>query len=189
VTKGTRTEVNRLFDEFVPAAMERRDPRLAYGLVTPSFRAGVTRSAWLHGQLPVYPYEARGATFHGWTVDTSYPKALSVELFLQPRDPKGQPVSVNVDLARLRGRWLIDSFYPRTSYASTASASSAPSSNGGSSGKRSASPAEPSATANPHANLIWVVLGGFLALVVVTPVAIVGGGALRGRMRRRRLDL
>ena len=43
VTPARRTEVNALFDAFVPSAVERHDPRVAYGLVTPAFRAGVTR--------------------------------------------------------------------------------------------------------------------------------------------------
>ena len=123
VTSKRRADVNALFDDFVPEAVARKDPGAAYDLVTPSFRAGTSRSSWRAGELPVYPYQPRGDSFHGWTVDTSFRDTMSVELYLQPRDPRNGPVAVNVDLRRLHGRWLIDSFYPRTSYAPTRSAS------------------------------------------------------------------
>ena len=46
VTPKRRAEVNALFDAFVSDAVARRDPGAAYDLVTPSFRAGTSRSGW-----------------------------------------------------------------------------------------------------------------------------------------------
>ncbi len=178
VTPARRAEVNALFDDFVPDAVARRDPGAAYDLVTPSFRAGTTRSSWGAGRLPVYPYEPRGDSFHGWTVDTSFRDTMSVELYLQPRDPRNGAVAVNVDLRRLHGRWLIDSFYPRTSYAPTRSASP----------KETQTPttrvAAPPVERQAHNGLMWALIIGFFSLVLLTPVVIIGATGLRGRRSR-----
>src|SRR5215216_5831645 len=44
LTPARRRAITEVLDAFVPAAVERRDPEKAFGLVTPSFRAGVTRA-------------------------------------------------------------------------------------------------------------------------------------------------
>jgi hypothetical protein len=177
VTSKRRAEVNALFDEFVPDAVARRDPGAAYDLVTPSFRAGTSRSSWRAGELPVYPYKPRGDSFHGWTVDTSFRDTMSVQLYLQPHDPGDGAVAVNVDLQRLRGRWLIDSFYPRTSYAP---AKSAPS---------KATPttrvAAPPVERQAHNGLMWALILTFFSLVLLTPVVIIAGSWARARRSRR----
>jgi hypothetical protein len=177
VTPERRARVNALFDEFVPAAVERRDPGSAYDLVTPEFRGGAARSVWRRGDLPVYPYDARGKAFHGWTVDTSYPTTMSVQLFLQPRNPKDGPVAYSVDLKRLHGRWLIDSFYPRAAYGSVAASTTGQSDE--------ASAAAPPAEKQAHGTVMWFLILGFFGLVVLLPVVLLGGPTLRARLSRR----
>jgi hypothetical protein len=179
VTPKRRADVNALFDDFVPEAVARKDPGAAYDLVTPSFRTGTSRSSWRAGKLPVYPYQPRGDAFHGWTVDTSFRDTMSVELYLQPRDPRNGPIAVNVDLGRLHGKWLIDSFYPRTSYAPTRSASP-----GATAAARVAAPAPP-AERQAHNGLMWALILTFFSLVLLTPVAIFSVFWLRGRHSRR----
>ena len=181
VTQARRSEVNALFDAFVPSAVERHDARTAYGLVTPAFRAGVTRKEWLSGQMPVYPYDARGTSFHGWTVDDSLRNSMSVELDLQPKKRTDGPIAVNVDLRLVKGRWLIDSFYPRTSYAPTAApAKQAPA------GKRSAAASPAPADTPVHTSLMWVFLACLFAIIVGTPLVIVGVSTFRNRRAARR---
>jgi len=178
VTHARRAEVNKLFDAFVPAAVERRDPSAAYDLVTPAFRGDADRSDWEHGDLPVYPYEPRGKTFHGWTVDTSFRTSMSVQLFMQPRNRRDGPVAYSVDLERRHGRWLIDSFYPRTAYAPTATTPDT--------GAETRVAAPPPATPQAHGSVMWIVILVFVSLVVLTPVALLGGPALRARLSRPR---
>jgi hypothetical protein len=181
VTRARRSEVNSLFDAFVPSAVERHDPRTAYALVTPAFRAGVTRREWLSGQMPVYPYDARGTSFHGWTVDDSFRNSMSVELDLQPEKRADGPIAVNVDLKRVKGRWLIDSFYPRTSYAPTAvSAKQGPA------GARSATSSPAPADTPTHTSLMWVFLACVFGVIVLTPIAIVSVSTFRNRRAARR---
>src|SRR2546430_14478840 len=66
LTPSERTQINAVVDRFVVLAVKRRDPKAAWSLVTPPLRSGPTRREWDHGSLPVYPYPARGRTFHDW---------------------------------------------------------------------------------------------------------------------------
>jgi hypothetical protein len=177
VTAAMRREVDALFDAFVPAAVARRDPPAAFDLTTASFRGDSTRESWAQGDLPVYPYKPKGRTFHGWTVQTSFRDDLSVELDLQPARAGEGPIAFAVELRRVRGRWLIDSFFPRTSYAPTQPAS-------GSGGKGQE---EPAASPLPKAKtgLFLAVAGGFFALIVIVPLAFFGAQWLSNRKARR----
>src|SRR5712691_330499 len=180
VTPARRAQVNKLFDAFVPAAVERHDPGAAYDLVTPTFRGGASRAAWRNGNLPVSFYQPRGHTFHGWTVDTSYRTSMSVQLYLQPRNPRVGPVDYSVDLRRLRGRWLIDSLYQRATYAPAVSA-----------GRPKAPPkaAAPPATLFRQAKggLMWILILAFFSLIVAVPLGFFTAQWLSARRGRRQL--
>jgi hypothetical protein len=180
VTPARRAEVNALFDTFVPNALERRDPARAYDLVTPNFRGTATRASWREGKVPVFPYDPRGRTFHGWTVETSYRDSMSVELYLQPRNPKDGPVAYSVELRRLHGRWLIDAFYPRTSYAPAVAAGRA---------KTEGKTEKPTGSALPQAKggLMWILIIVFLSLIVGMPLVFFTVQGLRSRRSRRRI--
>jgi hypothetical protein len=107
-----RRAINRTLDAFVPAAVERKDPLAAYGLVTPLLRSSATREQWRRGDIPVYPYPA--SKNRDWTLNFSLPGHISVDLFVQPR--KGAdvgPIAFTVELKRTAGhRWLVDAFFP-----------------------------------------------------------------------------
>lgn len=60
LTPERRRAINAVLDAFVPAAVERKDVIRALALVTPAFRAGISRKDWARGRLPVLPYDARG---------------------------------------------------------------------------------------------------------------------------------
>lgn len=180
VTPERRAAVNRLFDAFVPAAVERRDPGAAYDLVTPAFRAGASRAAWRRGLLPVSYYEPRGHTFHGWTVDASYRAMMSVQLYMQPRNPQEGAVDLSIDLRRLHGRWLIDSLYQRAQYPPAAAAG------------RSKTPPKaktPPATLFPKAKggLMWAFILAFFSLIVAVPLCVFAFQWFSARCGRRRV--
>jgi hypothetical protein len=107
-----RSEINRVLDAFVPAAVERKDPLAAYNLATPELRKSATRAQWKQGDIPVYPYPA--SERRDWTLNFSYPRQVSLDLFVQPK--KGAdvgPIAFTVELRRGKGRhWLVDSFFP-----------------------------------------------------------------------------
>jgi hypothetical protein len=118
VTPERRQTVNALLDVFVPAAVERDHPLRALPLVTSAFRAGVSRRDWAHGKLPVIPYEARGTKFHGWMLNYSLEREMSVDVLLRPgaRETRGN-ISFTAVFKRQHGRWLIDAFIPAASFA------------------------------------------------------------------------
>src|SRR6476469_5970751 len=91
VTPARRQAINTLLDRFVPAAVERDHPLRALPLVTGAFRAGVSRRDWANGKLPVIPYDARGTRFHGWTLNYSLEREMSVDVLLRPgaRETRG----------------------------------------------------------------------------------------------------
>ena len=74
-----RAAINRTLDAFVATAVRRHDVAASFDLVTPQERGGMTRAAWAKGDIPVYPYPARGASWHGWTLDYALPKEVAFE--------------------------------------------------------------------------------------------------------------
>lgn len=118
MTPARRRAVDRILDTFVPAAVERKDPMRALPLVTPAFRSGTSRQEWSRGQLPVFPYDTRNRSFHGWTLNYSYPREMSVEILLHPAQKETLgTLAFTAVLKETKGRWLVDSFVPSASFA------------------------------------------------------------------------
>lgn len=114
-----RRAIDVLLDRFVPSAVARKNPAASWRLATPAMRAGTTFRQWRHGDLPVYPYPARGTQFHGYTVDYALPGDVVLELMIPPRaGARVDPISFSVEVKKVRGRWLVDSFYPAASFSS-----------------------------------------------------------------------
>src|SRR4029077_14530941 len=82
-------------------------------VVAPELRPGITRKAWAHGDLPVYPFPAQGTT-HPWNVLYVTREEVGLELELIPRAHSQQgPIIFHIYLRPVRGgRWLVDSFMP-----------------------------------------------------------------------------
>ncbi len=118
LTAERRAVINRLLDEFVPAAVERRDPLQVLPLVTQALRAGTSRHDWASGNLPVVPYDATGTHFHGWTLDYSLPREIAVDVLLRPgrRETRGA-IAFTAVFKRPHRTWLIDGFVPAASFA------------------------------------------------------------------------
>jgi len=119
LTRADRQAINRLFDRFVPAGVARRDAAAAYDLVTARMRIGTSHADWVRGtDLPMYPYRPRGHRFHEWSVSYRDGKVVGIDLMLQPgRGEKLGAISFAVDVKKVRGRWLIDSFIPQAFFA------------------------------------------------------------------------
>lgn len=118
LSPADRKAINHVVDVLVNHAVKRQDPAAAYSIVTPTLRAGMTRKEWATGSIPVYPYPARGTSFHGWTVKYVTPGEVAVELMLQPRrGEKVGPILFDVYLDPIGGKWLVDSFMPVATFA------------------------------------------------------------------------
>ncbi len=100
--------------KFVNTAVARRHVEDSYALAAPDLRAGLTRSQWARGEIPVIPYPATEARVR---VDYSFRNELGLTLLLVPTPAsKMNPMSFNMDMtARGNGverRWLVSSWTP-----------------------------------------------------------------------------
>jgi hypothetical protein len=192
VTSADRRAINSLLDAFVPDAVERRNVQRALPLVTHAFRAGVTNDEWMHGSLPVMPYDAVGRKFHGWTLIYAYPREISVALLLNPA-PKEQlgAIAFTVVVKKPGKRWLVDSIVPAASFARRMSApkkekphllaqndfmpaASTPSSQ--------AVAAAPTGRGADSLSTTWLLVpGAILALLVLVPIGVGIGHVRRNR--------
>ena len=126
-------------------------------------RAGIARKDWNRGELPVQPFAARIPAVPDWTVITSYPGDLTVDLLLQPRPgAKVGPIAFAVELKRRGGRWLVDSMAPEQVFGPSSGPVPKPLPPG-TKGK------EPKARLSP---LYFVIPGLLLGLAVLVPLSI-----------------
>jgi hypothetical protein len=114
VPQAERDAINRTLDQFVNTAVKRHDVDAAWNLVTPELRAGISRSDWDKGNLPVIPYPARGTTFHDWTVDFASPKEVDLELMIGKS--KTDSIQFSGTMKKVHGRWLVDSLNPNATF-------------------------------------------------------------------------
>ena len=112
ITRADRAAINRTLDAFIRDGVRGANVPATYDLVTPQFRGGQGRRSWVRGNTPIYPYPARGTSWHAWTVDYVLKNDVAFELVLQPRPgSNGDPTSFNGEVKKIHGRWLVDSFY------------------------------------------------------------------------------
>jgi hypothetical protein len=114
--QAEREAINRTLDRFVNSAVKRHDVAASWNLVTPEMRAGVSRSAWDKGNLPVIPYPAGGTTFHDWTIDSASATEVDFELMIFSQKSKSDSIQFNGTMRKQQGRWLVDSFNPAATF-------------------------------------------------------------------------
>jgi hypothetical protein len=116
ISPADRQAINRTVDAFINTAVKRQNEDAAWKLVTPNFRYGVSRSAWDKGNVPVYPYPARGTTFHSWTVDSASRTDVAFELMVPSRLSKTDSIQFQGEVKKIRGRWLVNAFNPAATF-------------------------------------------------------------------------
>jgi len=114
--QAERQAINHTLDLFVNSAVKRQNVDSAWNLVTPEMRAGVSRSAWNKGNLPVIPYPAGGTTFHDWTIDSASATEVDFELMIPSAKSKSDSIQFNGTMRKQQGRWLVDSFNPSATF-------------------------------------------------------------------------
>jgi hypothetical protein len=114
--KPDRAAINRLLDEFIPAAVAQKDLQRGWEL-----SAGVARTVshadWLKGNTSVQKYPAKGTKFRGWTVNYSYPGDVGFDILLQPTTRSLGAWSFRAEAQRIHGRWRITTWYPVATFA------------------------------------------------------------------------
>lgn len=119
MTPTLRREINATLDRFVPAAVLREAPMEAYELSTPALRSSATRSQWKNGEIPVYPFRVKeGSDLHGWRLNFAVENNVNVDLMLQAskEEKEVSGIAYTVDLKRVGGRWLVESFFPTAEF-------------------------------------------------------------------------
>lgn len=112
LTPADRAAITRSIDVFVNHAVKRVGTAAAYDVVAPELRPGIGRKEWSRGDIPVYPFPARGTT-HPWNVLYVTREEVGLELQLLPRaHSQAGPIIFHIYLRPARGRWLVDSFMP-----------------------------------------------------------------------------
>jgi hypothetical protein len=143
-------------------------------------RAGVSRTDWERGELPVVPYPAEAIAAVDWQLGYVDREAVIVDVMIQPKKESGERVQVySVQLSRDEQdkRWLVDSWIPAATLGTPEPGAEA-------------APEPPDAVAplafdDARLSAWWFLVPAFfLALLVLTPLVLV----LRGYRSRRRAD-
>ena len=112
LTAADRKAISASIDTFVNHAVKRQDVGASYDVVAPELRGGMTRKEWAKGDIPAYPFPARG-TSHGWTILYVTRDEVAVDLILRPKPGvRIRGILFNVYLRPVHGKWLVDSFMP-----------------------------------------------------------------------------
>ena len=112
LSAADRKAISASIDTFVNHAVKRQNVGASYDVVAPELRAGMTRKEWAKGDIPAYPYPARGAV-HGWTILYVTRDEVAANLILRPKPGvKMRGILFNIYLRPVHGKWLVDSFMP-----------------------------------------------------------------------------
>jgi hypothetical protein len=187
LTPAMRREVDATVDEFVRAAVLRRDVARAWELAAPALRIGASRSEWMRGELPVFPYPADPERT-AWDVDYADEVEVALNVTLVAREGVADPPEVfGVSLRPVRRggerRWLVSTWFPRGSVSQPEppppAASSRP--------QPTAQEREAARRASEGQidRVWWLVPAGILALIVIGPLAYFAALRLRTALRRR----
>lgn len=166
VSRSERAQINRTLDAFVVYGVKRGNPLSARHYVSGDMHAG-TPTEWKHGAIPIYPYQAGGKTFHGWTFSYRSHDTIGVDLLLRPlqrlRKTVG-PTIFHVDLTRHGKRWLVSNFQPAAVYTPAGQRPNITASNDLQPGQGGAG----SNIGRPKLGAVWLLV----------PVGVLGGGLL-----------
>ena len=132
LTRAERARALAIAANFVTHAVARRKVELAYDLVGPDLKGGMTRAQWRQGTIPVVPFPVREAR---WKVEYSYSDALGLQVLLLPT-PRSRlrPAVFAMELTptgRAKGRhWQVASWAPTGMTGAGAAATQTPGAGG-----------------------------------------------------------
>lgn len=114
IPRAERKAIDKTISTFVLHAVRHENAAAAYGVVSPTFRAGLSRRAFAK-QDPAYPFRARGKHFP-WRVDYVEPDEIGGSILLQPdrvAAKKMGAIMFDLRLTKHHGRWLVESLIPK----------------------------------------------------------------------------
>jgi hypothetical protein len=102
--------------KFIQTAVARKHLSQAYNLVTEQIRQGQSLRSWNTGNIAVIPYPVDAVKYAPMKVDFSYPKEAQIEVALLPKPgAKVRGQLFIMDLVKQNGKWLVNSWVPRSS--------------------------------------------------------------------------
>jgi hypothetical protein len=183
VTPAVRRRVGETVERFSRTAMVRRRLDEAWGLASPTMKAGLTLAQWRRGELPVQPYPAVALDSVAWRIVERYPRSLLLDVSAHPKTGSGERIAVySVELtATGRGtgrRFLVDSWVPLATLGGDLGPEPA----------RTGGPQTPSGLAYDNAKLgpAWLLVpAAIVGLLVLTLIGLVGRSVFVRRRAER----
>ena len=182
--KPDRAAINRLLDEFIPAAVAQKDLQRGWELAAGAART-VPHSAWLRGDTSVQKYPAKGTQFHGWTLNYSYPGDVGFDILLQPTTRSLGAWSFRAEAQKIDGRWRITTWYPVATFSPPGKTETVLGPNDLGPGNGAASPSADRGRLGAWALALPIAFVGAIALGAA---AFAGSRALKQRARIRELQ-
>ena len=107
----------RVARTFLETAVARKNLGVAYDITGPDLKAGLSRAQWITGNNPVTYYPANNLKTVALKVKSSTKNRLWLEIGLVSKrrsDVPGsvRPLFVQMEVVRIRGKWLVNYFWP-----------------------------------------------------------------------------
>lgn len=102
--------------KFIETAVARKNLPSAYPIVTQEILQGQSLKSWNTGNIAVIPYPVDSVKYAPMKIDFSYPNEAQIEVALLPKaHTKARPQLFIMDLVKRNGKWLVNSWVPRSS--------------------------------------------------------------------------
>lgn len=107
------TEALGVARKFLETAVVRKNLAESYNLVGPNLKGGFTLKQWKTGNNTIVPYPATNTKSTALVVKYSHPTDLLLQVALVPKAGANvKPQAFSIELNKLKGRWLVNSFIP-----------------------------------------------------------------------------
>jgi hypothetical protein len=101
---------------FIETAVARKNLPEAYGLVTQALKQGQSLASWNTGNIAVVPYPVEAIKYAPMKIDFSYANEAQIQVALLPKaGAKIKSQLFIMDLVRRNGKWLVNSWVPKSS--------------------------------------------------------------------------
>jgi hypothetical protein len=101
---------------FIQTAVARKNLSEAYTLVTQQILQGQSLKSWNTGNIAVIPYPVDAIKYAPMKIDFSYPNEAQIQVALLPKaGAKVKSQLFIMDLVKRDGKWLVNSWVPRSS--------------------------------------------------------------------------
>jgi hypothetical protein len=112
LSAADRRQIDTLLDRFIPAAVERRDPAVAWALAGPELRSASSLSAFRKGDLPVPNYPANEKNYHHWRAIDVERGSVVLNVLVHPKNPQKLGTWVfSIEVVKSKSRWLVNRIY------------------------------------------------------------------------------